>query len=128
MHYEIWQFCKTDWRHEKFRQPSQTNFWKVFMHLFKYTLSVHLKTSESRKMFWCFQGVEKECIENKWFKLPNFKSIRLWEMCPKTEFFLVRIFLYSDWIRRDKYLSVFSPNEGKYKPEKTPHLDTFHAV
>ena len=36
------------------------------------------------------------------------------------EFFLVRIFLYSDWI--------FSPNIGKYGPEKTPYLDTFHAV
>ena len=27
-----------------------------------------------------------------------------------------------------KYLSVFSPNAGKYGPEKTPYLDTFHAV
>ena len=26
------------------------------------------------------------------------------------------------------YLSVFSLNAGKYKPEKTLHLDTFHAV
>ena len=26
------------------------------------------------------------------------------------------------------YLSVFSPNSGKYGPEKTPYLDTFHAV
>ena len=26
------------------------------------------------------------------------------------------------------YLSVFSPNAGKYGPEKTPYLDTFHAV
>ena len=25
-------------------------------------------------------------------------------------------------------LSVFSPNAGKYRPEKTPYLDTFHAV
>ena len=23
---------------------------------------------------------------------------------------------------------VFSPNAGKYGPEKTPYLDTFHAV
>ena len=43
--------------------------------------------------------------------------------------FLVRIFPHSDWIRRDtEYLSVFSPNAGKYRPEKTPYLDTFHAV
>ena len=25
-------------------------------------------------------------------------------------------------------VSVFSPNAGKYGPEKTPYLDTFHAV
>ena len=27
----------------------------------------------------------------------------------------------------DRY-GVFSPNAGKYGPEKTPYLDTFHAV
>ena len=27
-----------------------------------------------------------------------------------------------------EYLSVFSQNAGKYEPEKTPYLDTFHAV
>ena len=27
-----------------------------------------------------------------------------------------------------EYLSVFSPNGGKYGPEKTPCSDTFHAV
>ena len=27
-----------------------------------------------------------------------------------------------------EYVSVFSPNRGKYGPEKTPYLDTFHAV
>ena len=25
-------------------------------------------------------------------------------------------------------LSIFSPNAGEYGPEKTPYLDTFHAV
>ena len=33
------------------------------------------------------------------------------EKCPNTE-----------------YLSVFGPNAGKDGPEKTPYLDTFHAV
>ena len=42
------------------------------------------------------------------------------EKCPNTEFFVVRIFPHSDWI--------FSPNAGKYRSEKTPYLDTFHAV
>ena len=26
------------------------------------------------------------------------------------------------------YLLLFSPNTGKYGPEKTPYLDTFHEV
>ena len=53
----------------------------------------------------------------------------LCEMHPDTEFLLVRIFPHSNWMRRDtSYLSVFSPNAGKYGPEKTPYLDTFHAV
>ena len=33
--------------------------------------------------------------------------------------FLVPVFLHSDWIRRNtEYVSVFSPNAGKYGPEK----------
>ena len=33
--------------------------------------------------------------------------------------FLVRVSLHLDWIRRDtQYISVFSPNAGKYGPEK----------
>ena len=51
------------------------------------------------------------------------------EKCPNTEFFMVRILPHSDWIRRvTEYLSVFSPNARKYGPEKTPYLDSFHAV
>ena len=35
---------------------------------------------------------------------------------------------YGDLLRRDtEYLSVFSPNTGKYGPEIAPYLDTFHA-
>ena len=42
---------------------------------------------------------------------------------------MVRIFLHSDWIRKDtEYLSVFRPNAGKYGPEITAYLDNFHAV
>ena len=48
-----------------------------------------------------------------------FAKRTLREKCPNTEFFLVRIF---------PYLSVFSPKAGKYRPEKTLYLDTFHAV
>ena len=50
------------------------------------------------------------------FSFSSFRSpkISLREKYPNMEFFLVRIFPYSDWIRRDTpYLSVFSPNAGK---------------
>ena len=46
-------------------------------------------------------------------------NVSLREKCPNTTFFLVRIILYLDWI------SVFTPNTGKYGPEKTPYLGTF---
>ena len=52
-------------------------------------------------------------------------TLTLREKCSDKEFFLVRIFPQLDWIRRDTplqrdtpYLSVFSPNAGKYGPEK----------
>ena len=51
-----------------------------------------LKTSENHKVFWCFQGVEKGCIGNKWANTPREKS-QYWN------FFLVFIFPYSSWIR-----------------------------
>ena len=60
-----------------------------------------------------------------WNKLFNFIQTSLREKCPNTEFFRVRIFPHSGWIRRD---TDFSPNARKYRPEKTPYLDLFHAV
>ena len=42
--------------------------------------------------------------------------------------------LYSAWklskygVFSSPYFPVFSPNTGKYVPEKTPYLDTFHTV
>ena len=63
-----------------------------------------------------------------WYVLKDFQVL-LRENCPNTEFFLVRNFLHSGWIGRDtEYLSVFRRNAGKYRPEKTRYLDTFHAV
>ena len=51
------------------------------------------------------------------------------EKCPNTKLFLVLIFLYSVWIRRDtEYLSKFSPNTKKYGPEITPHSNNFYAL
>ena len=57
----------------------------------------------------------------------NYYSLR--EKCPNAEFYLVRILPHLDWIRRDtEYLSEFCANVGKYGPEKSPYLDTFHVV
>ena len=47
-------------------------------------------------------------------------KLPLREKRQNTEFFLVRIILYYG-------NTGFSPNTGKYGPEKTPDLDTFHA-
>ena len=63
------------------------------------------------------------------FLIYSKKHTLLREKYPNKKSFVVRIFPHSDWIRRDtKYLSVLSPNKGKYGPEKTPYLDTFHTV
>ena len=59
----------------------------------------------------------------------GFDHISLREKYPNKEVFLVSIFPHLDWERRDTpFLSVFSPNAGKYEPEKTPYLDIFHVV
>ena len=64
-----------------------------------------------------------------WEHLAGVFTVSLREKCPNTEFFLVQILAHSDWIWRDSLnLFIFSPNAGKYGPEKTLYLDTFHAV
>ena len=55
-----------------------------------------LKTSEKTIVFLYFQGVWKRSVASR--KL--LREFTLREKCPNTEFFIVRIFLYSDWIRR----------------------------
>ena len=39
---------------------------KQLTHLFPMHFSLPLKISENRKVFCCFQGLEKGCIGNKW--------------------------------------------------------------
>ena len=54
----------------------------------------------------------------------DYYSLR--EKCSNTEFFVVRIFPYSDWIRRfTMSISVFRPKTGKYGPEKIPSCILF---
>ena len=52
---------------------------------------------------------------------PLTRSISLWENCPNTEFFLLCIFLYSDW-------NIFSPNKRKKRTRKNSVFGHFHAV
>ena len=61
----------------------------------------------------------------------DIKTQALREKCPNTEFFLARVFPHRTGYIRTEYrqiLQIFSPNAGKYGPEKTPYLDTCHAV
>ena len=56
-------------------------------------------------------------------------KVALCEKCPNKGFAPVCIFPHLDWMQRDtEYLSIFTPNAGKYIPEKTAYLDTFHPV
>ena len=72
-----------------------------------------------------FLEMLKQCLEH----YPDYPTVSLREKCPNTESFLVHFFLYSDWTRRfAEWISIFSPNAGKYGPEITLCLDTFHAV
>ena len=72
------------------------------------------------------QFFREKCMKYREMLL-TFLVCSLREKCPNTEFSLVRIFLYLNWIRRFSP-AAFSPNTGKYGPEKTQCLDTFHAV
>ena len=58
---------------------------------------------------WYLASMKKDYRKNTPWKFTLLLALR--EMCPNTE-----------------YLSIFSPNAGKYGPEKTPYLDTFHTV
>ena len=48
------------------------------------------------------------------------------EKCPNTELVLVRIFVFISYFQI--FWSAFGLNTGKYGPELTPYLGTFHAV
>ena len=42
-----------------------------------------LKTSENRKVFWCFQGVEKGCIWDEWAN--KYNAIKLLNILEQLE-------------------------------------------
>ena len=53
------------------------------------------KTSENRKVFWFFQGVEKECIGNKWVKYTSLLLHTLY-----LTHFMPLVSFYSPWKRQ----------------------------
>ena len=69
-----------------------------------FVLQAKLSDESQKKLFKCHMD---HCVKSA--QIRSFSG-------PYFPVFLVRI------------LSVFSPNAGKYGPEKTPYLDTFHAV
>ena len=94
-----------------------------------------LKTSENLKVFWCCQGVEKECIENQWVNekteklVQNFMEIIFWhcrfvnpnsdpEDISYTRYLLVRKCCYSLFFGSSKKLAfeehLFSRIRQKY--------------
>ena len=46
---------------------------------------------------------------------------------PMPPFYYTTPYVPAFGLNTERY-SVFSPNKGKYRPEKTTYLDTFHAV
>ena len=83
-------------------------------------IQVEFKASEGHLVFWNISRVQEKQLKINQGRRPLRKK------CPNTEFFVVRIFHYSDWIRRlTEEISVFSPNTGKYGPEKLRILTIF---
>ena len=90
----------------------------------------HIPTGRERLPDWGFYTKYSICITSKLFQCPNWDILlgiailyAAWKVSVFAVF-LVYIFLYSDWIRRDtSHFSVFSPNAGKYGPEKLRNGD-----
>ena len=98
-------------------------YWTNFQNRHTFT---YQKTLLHTLLLLFFKIIESlQCILKDTLKAYFWHS--LCEKCPNTELFLVHIFLYSDWIQENMDTG-YNPNTGKYGPEITPHLDSFHAV
>ena len=111
--------------------PSKFDKIKLFQNCFSESLWMLLKGSFKKYVTW------KKAFLSPLPRLlfPPFSSRPLSHLRRKS--FCMSIYLsISHCIKRGTkgeelhsvYLSVFSQNAGKYGPEKTPYLDTFHAV
>ena len=70
-----------------------------------------VKSVQIRSFFWCVVS----CIRTEYGEILSSQSEYRKIQTRKNSVF-------------GHYLSVFSPNTGKYRPEKTPYLDTFQTV
>ena len=50
-----------------------------------------LKTLENRKVFWCFQGVEKGCMKNEWVMLIIISKYVVMFWSTKTAYFICNL-------------------------------------
>ena len=71
-------------------------------------------------IFCKFQIYFAKVLSKPWNKteLVALNTITLREKCPNMEFFLVRIFLHSDWIRRDEVSLRIQSEWGKIRTRK----------
>ena len=78
-----------------------------------------LKTSENRKVFWCFQEVGKACIGNKWVKA--FKSCLWRNETSRLDEWVVRILCSVNfkclWLVVEHYVVLTSFGQSLYHPE-----------
>ena len=93
---------------------------------------------KSRKIF--SQKLRHRCLTWSWIKTKNMitvssiKKFDIWNHWHCLKIVQIRCFFWFVFSRmRTEYakmlrISVFCPNAGKYRPEKTPYLDTFHTV
>ena len=109
----------------------ERTLWMIVMHLMvllnlirRHPLSTYKNIFRKTYIRTCaYQGIRNvgfsenfANVLNRWSLISSKQSHWLHLHCMKS----VQI--------RSFFWSVFSPNVGKYGPEKTPHLDTFYAV
>ena len=99
---QIWVFNKNKLSHKPFRE----GFWPQIQ---------NSQIEEGRTPNF---GEYLEVTLTHSLTLTLSNALPLREKCPNTGLFLVRVFLYSDWIRK------VTP----YGPEITPFLDPFYTV
>ena len=126
------------------RVQIRSYFWSVFsciwieygdlLHKSQYSNQIQVNSGNSGnfKVILSFRKLLQNRIllsKRSGIYLGKFYKVTLRKKCPHKELFLICIFPHSALIWSDtSYLLVFSPNVGKYRPEKTPYLDIFHTV